>query len=63
MLYHIICLFVAKTQHMFYYTDPQRIRDQAATLSILYIVIAIVAVISSCFQFWGMGHVSLSLMS
>ena len=48
-------LLLAKTQRMFYYTDPDRVETKAAELAIYYIIMAIIAVISSTLQFGGIA--------
>lgn len=42
---------------MFYYTDPNIIRQKAAELSIYYICMGIAAILSSSIQFWGIAQV------
>jgi ATP-binding cassette subfamily B (MDR/TAP) protein 1 len=48
-------LLLAKTQRMFYYTDPDKVETKAAELAIYYIIMAIIAVISSTLQFGGIA--------
>lgn len=48
-------MLLAKTQKMFYYTDPEIIQKKAAELAIYYIIMAIIAVISSTLQFGGIA--------
>ena len=56
-------LMLAKTQAMFYYTDPNTIRDNANTLACYYILLGVLAIFSATLQFWGTAQVSHALMS
>ena len=43
-------LMLAKTQAMFYYTDPDTIRDHANTLACYYILLGVLAIFSATLQ-------------
>ena len=51
-------LMLAKTQAMFYYTDPNTIRDNANTLACYYILLGVLAIFSATLQFWGTAQVA-----
>ena len=50
-------LLLAKTQRMFYYTNPDTIRENANLLACFYILLAGLAIISATLQFWGVAQV------
>ncbi len=51
-------LLLAKTQDLFYNEDTDKLREEATEVSLWYILLASVALISSTLQFWGTAHVS-----
>ena len=50
-------LLLAKTQDLFYNNDTDALRAEASQLSLWYILLASVALVSSTLQFWGTAHV------
>jgi hypothetical protein len=56
-------LLLARTQEMFYYTDPAQIRSHARLYAGLYIVLGAVAFTSSLAQYYGIVGVRIDLLS
>jgi ATP-binding cassette subfamily B (MDR/TAP) protein 1 len=51
-------LMLAHSQNAFFYTDPQKIRDESTLYAYLYIMLGVVALFSATFQFWGVAQVA-----
>ena len=51
-------LMMAKSQEMFYFPNPDDIRARSSLLALIYLGMAVGALLSSTCQFWGIAQVS-----
>ena len=52
---------LADAMNIFYFSDPDRIEDGGARVSVYFVVLAVICVVSSTCQFWGIASVGESV--
>ena len=56
-------MLLAETQAVFYYTNPQQLRDSVAFLAGMFCIMGVGALVSSIMQFYGISEVRLSFIT